>query len=363
MKLCEKSNYICYNENELLSNGGINMQHAEREIVVSTPLCDAKGNLNPAAIGYAKKPLVDCNLTGHFMRKKKWNYWCIYGEEILFSATISHLDYAAVCFVYFFEYETQRFFEKTVVVPLGNKVKMPTQVLETVSFESNDLTINITYLDGDTHLSVRSEDFDGESLLAELTIHHPIEDESLNVVIPWNRKTFQFTAKHHTLPTTGIVKIGEKRFSFSEEESFAVLDYGRGIWPREATWNWGMASQRINGYRLGLNFGGQWTDGTGMTENAVFVNGKMTKISEDVLFEYDSSNFMKPWTIKTKFSNDVDLKFTPFHERIAETNAKLIISNVHQMIGYYEGTVKIAPDKILRIRNMIGCIEEHVAKW
>ena len=84
--------------------GGIKMQHAEREIVVPTSLCDKKGNLNPAAIGYARKPIIDCNLSHHFMRKKKWNYWCVYGEEILFSATISHLDFAAVCFVYFFEY-------------------------------------------------------------------------------------------------------------------------------------------------------------------------------------------------------------------------------------------------------------------
>ena len=72
-------------------------QHAEREIVLPTALCDKKGDLNPEAIGFARKPIIDCNLSGHFLRKKKWNYWCVYGEEILFSATISHLDYAAVC--------------------------------------------------------------------------------------------------------------------------------------------------------------------------------------------------------------------------------------------------------------------------
>lgn len=87
-------------------------QHAEKEIFQPTPLCDKKGNLNPAAIGYSKQPLIDCNLSGHFMRKKKWNYWCVYGEDILFSAMISHLDYAAVCSVYVLQYETQLFFEK-----------------------------------------------------------------------------------------------------------------------------------------------------------------------------------------------------------------------------------------------------------
>lgn len=337
-------------------------QHAEKEILVPTMLCDKKGNLNPEAIGYARKPIIDCNLSGQFMRKKKWNYWCVYGEDILFSATISHLDYAAVCFVYFLEYETQRYFEKTVLIPLGTKVKMSTQVLETVHFENSELRIHMSHSGGDTHLSVICPDFDGERLHAELMIHHPATDDSLNVVIPWNRQTFQFTAKHHTLPTTGIVKIGDRRYKFNEEESYAVLDYGRGVWPREATWNWGMASQRMRGRRIGLNFGGKWTDGTGMTENAIFVDGVMTKIHEDVLFEYDRNDFMKPWTIRSKFSETVDLTFTPFFERVAKTDAKLIRSEVHQMIGYYNGIVKVE-NCSLRISQMMGCVEEHIAKW
>ncbi|RKJ71999.1 DUF2804 domain-containing protein, partial [Butyricicoccus sp. 1XD8-22] len=43
-------------------------QHAEREIVELTRLCDKKGNLNPNAIGFARKPLIESNLSGHFMR-------------------------------------------------------------------------------------------------------------------------------------------------------------------------------------------------------------------------------------------------------------------------------------------------------
>lgn len=338
-------------------------QHAEKEIVAPTLLCDKKGNLNPEAIGFARTPLIESNLTGHLMRKKKWNYWCIYGEDILFSATISHFDYAAVCFVYFLEYETQRYVEKTITIPLGAKVKMPTKVLETLQFSNNDLNIQLTYFDNDTHLSVSTTDFDGESLHAELTIHHPQQDESLNVVIPWNRQTFQFTAKHHTLPTSGIVKIGERRYTFTEEECFAVLDYGRGVWPREALWNWAMASQRIRGRRIGLNFGGKWTDGTGMTENAIFIDGVMTKIHEDVLFTYDRTNFMQPWHIQTKFSSTVELTFTPFFERVAASNMRLIRSEVHQMVGYYNGRIELADGQIINIQQMLGCIEENVAKW
>ncbi|MBD8025903.1 DUF2804 domain-containing protein [Ureibacillus sp. Re31] len=340
-------------------------QHAEREIIELTRLCDRKGNLNPEAIGFARKPIIDCNLSGHYLRKKKWNYWCVYGEEILFSVTICHFDYAATCFIYFLEYETQRFFEKTITIPLGigTKLKMPSRVFEPIRFANSEVHINITFFQNQTFLKVTSENFDNETLHAELTIYHPKEDETLNVVIPWNRQTFQFTAKHHTLPTAGFVKIGERNYPFVEEDCFAVLDFGRGIWPREALWNWGMASQRVRNQRVGLNFGGKWTDGTGMTENAVFVDGKMTKIHEDVLFNYDRENFMKPWYITTKFSDQVILTFHPFFERVAKTDVKLVKSEVHQLVGYYNGQVTLEDGSTLVIQQMLGCIEEHVAKW
>lgn len=339
------------------------MQHVESEITEPVLLCDSKGLLNPKAIGFARHPLIQSNLSGNFMRKKKWNYWCVYGEDLLFSATITHLDYAAVCFVYILDYETQRFYEKQITIPFGRSVKMSENVLESVKFINDNISVQMIHLQGETHLSVTISNFDNEFLHADLHIYHPPKDESLNVVIPKNRNIFQFTSKHHTLPTTGFVKLGDKRYDFNSDYCFAVLDYGRGIWPREADWNWAMASQRLGGRRIGLNFGGQWTDGTGMTENAVFVDGHMTKIHEDVLFSYDKENFMAPWTIRTKFSNDVDLTFTPFFERIANTDAKLVRSKVHQLVGYFDGSVRLQNNSHLQIRQMLGSSEDHSAKW
>jgi len=340
-------------------------QHAEREITELTRLCDKKGNLNPEAIGFARKPIIDCNLSGHYLRKKKWNKWYIFGEEILFFITISHLDYAAVCFVSFLEFETQRFFEKTITIPLGigNKLKMPTRVLEPIQLKNNEIHINITYFQNQTFIKATSDNFDSDPLLAELTIQHPQEDDSLNVVVPWNRQTFHFTAKHHALPTSGFVKLGDRVYQFNEEDCFAVLNFGRGVWPREARWNSAMASQRVRNQRIGLNFGGQWTDGTGMTENAVFVNGHMSKIHEDVLFNYDHANFMKPWYITSKFTDTVMLTFHPFFERNAKTDAKLVKSQTHQLVGYFNGQIKLDDGSTLLIQQMLGSVEDNQAKW
>lgn len=339
------------------------MQHVERELTEYVKLCDAKGQLNPNAIGYAKKPIIECNLTGNFMRKKKWNYWCVFGDEIVFSATICHLDYAALCFVYFLNYETQRFFEKTVMVPYSRNLRLSENVLDSSHFHTSEIFVHSTFEKGNSRLVVSIPDFDGEKLHASLSIAHPAEMESLNVVVPWNRQTFQFTAKHHTLPTNGTVQVGPTRYDFDEMDSFSVLDYGRGVWPRTTVWNWGMASQRSLGKVIGLNFGGKWTDGTGMTENAFFVNGRMTKISEDVIFRYDEKDFKKPWLIHTKLTDDVKLTFTPFYERVSKSDARLVKSEVHQLFGYYNGYVRYADGKKLKIHQLLGSAEEHYAKW
>lgn len=339
------------------------MQHVEREIYKTVDLCDAKGQLNPEAIGFARKPLIASNLKGNFMRKKKWNYWCVFGEEIIFSATISHLDYATVCFVYFLNYESQRFFEKTIIMPFPRKKIMSNASLETCKFEHPEMKIEFLYKQQSTRISVQIDDFDGEQLSANLEISHPENQESLNVVIPWNRQTFQFTGKHLCLPATGTVKIGTQQFSIDPVESFAVLDTGRGVWPRQSSWNWAMASQRSLGKTIGLNFGGKWTDGTGMTENAFFVNGKMNKIHEDILFHYDREDYKKPWVISTKFSDDVKLEFTPFFERVSKSDIKLVKSEVHQLFGYYNGYVRYEDGKRLKISQLLGSIEDHYAKW
>jgi len=339
------------------------MQHVEREIYTTVELCDAKGQLNPEAIGFARKPLIVCNLKGNFMRKKKWNYWCVFGEEIMFSATISHLDYATVCFVYFLNYETQRFYEKTIIIPFPRKKIMANDALETCKFKHPEMMIEFLYKQDSTQISVQIDDFDSEKLSANLHISHPENHESLHVVVPWNRQTFQFTGKHLCLPATGTVNVGTQQYSFEPVESFAVLDTGRGVWPRESSWNWAMASQRSLGKTIGLNFGGKWTDGTGMTENAFFVDGKMNKIHEDILFLYDSKDYNKPWLISTKFSDDVKLEFTPFFERVSKSDIKFIKSEVHQLFGYYNGYVRYGDGKKLRISQLLGSIEDHYAKW
>src|SRR5690625_4798715 len=336
--------------------------YIEREITEPVHLCLDDGTLNPDSIGWARKPIITSNVRGKFLRKKKWNYWCIYGREALFSATISNLDYGTVCFVYYLEYATKKYYEKTIIIPLDRKLTMPDEVQQTVEVVDKRLNLSVISTEKETLLKVHSDHFDGEMLDAKIKITYPNDIDSLNVVVPWNNKQFQFTAKHHCLPAEGYFTIGDKTYYFDPATDYGVLDYGRGIWPRKSTWNWGMASGNQGNDVIGLNFGGKWTDNTRSTENAIILNGDIFKISEDVQFIFDANNYMNDWQIISKSAN-IQLTFTPFFERIARSNILIVTSEVHQMVGHYNGKVKLANGKQIIINNLLGCIEDHVAKW
>jgi len=341
----------------------ISSKNIEKEIFEPIDLCKSNGELNPSCVGWARGPLFNCNLSGHWLRKKKWNYWCATSDECLFSATISDIDYAGMVFIYFLDFKTEKFIEKTITTPFGKGCQMPDNVNETVIFKNSDLSLSLLHEQNGTHIIASCKDFGGYQLEADILVSPPEENETLNVVIPWNKKTFQFTSKQEGLPSSGSLRVGDLHYSFESDRAFSCLDFGRGVWPYKISWNWATASGMENGRRLGLNLGAKWTDNTGLTENGVFVDGRLTKISEDVAFDYDVQDIMNTWKIKSSKTDSVNLEFTPFYERIAKSNLIIITSEVHQMVGHFSGYIRTEDGELIKIEHLLGCAESHIAKW
>jgi hypothetical protein len=337
--------------------------YEEVELVEPVRLCDARGRLLPSSVGWSRHPLHTCNLSGNWPRKKRWNYWCVTDDKRLFSVTLANVDYIGIAFAYFLEYETKRFIEQTVTVPFGRGCVLPDTVSGDVFFENRAMNLSFTKDQGCTRIHVDSPAFGGITLSAELRVEHPKDHETLNVVIPWSERRFNFTSKQNCLPASGTVSIGDETFAFDPGSAFACLDYGRGMWRYSTSWNWASTSGRQNGQTIGLNLGGTWTDGTGLTENGICVNGRLSKIGEDVRFVYDRADYMKPWTMKTRSSERIDLQLTPFFERVAKTNLLIAKSEVHQVIGRFSGTVIPDDGAALNLEGMVGWVESHEARW
>lgn len=344
----------------------LNPQAAPRERELNAPsldLCTPEGRLNRQAVGWSRHPLHRCNLSGHWGRRKKWNYWCITSPNHLFSVTLSTLDYAGLAFLYFLDFNTKEFHERSVLVPLARGCAMPESVGGDIDFEHPGARLAFRHRPGGIRLTASCPKFRGQPLHADFDITYPDKHETLSVVVPWDDRRFQYTSKHNTLPASGTLEVFGRRVAFNAADAFACLDFGRGIWPYSSFWNWAAASGRTDGRTIGLNLGAGWTDGTGSTENGLCIDGRLSKISEDLEFAYHPGDFMKPWTIRTTRSDQVDLRFVPFFERVAKSNLLLIRSEVHQCIGRFEGTVKTTAGEPIPVRDLIGWAEEHHARW
>jgi hypothetical protein len=136
-----------------------------------------------------------------------------------------------------------------------------------------------------------------------------------------------------------------------------VLGSGRGEGPRSITWNWAAGSAPGG---CGLTVGGRWTDGTGSTENGVLVDGRLHKIGEELRWDYDRTDWMRPWRIH---GETVDVTLHPFHERSAATDMRVVASEAHQCLGEFSGWATTDDGERVSRDGLVGWAEEARRLW
>jgi hypothetical protein len=271
------------------------------------------------------------------------------------SLTYADLDYLGLATAMFLCRETGICVEHAVPVPFARGFSQSDTVTGgDIRFRALGLEIELTH--GPEATEIRTQ-FRG--VRAELSVSRPRQHESVNVVIPWGAERFQFTSKQNTLPVEGIVSCRGKRYRLGDEEpAFACLDFGRGVWPYRTVWNWASASGHQDGRIVGLQLGGRWTDGTGMTENALCIDGRVTKIGDAVDFEYDRRDFMRPWTIRSRATDIVSLRFEPLELKRLWVPLLVAGANLHLCFGRFSGRIG---DVV--VSELFGWAEEMKARW
>jgi hypothetical protein len=334
-------------------------------------LLDNNGNLTQA--GWAPQQVLDCNLEkAHFyklkfwqpMRIKVWDYYAVTTPTHFFSFTISDIGYVGMVFAYVIDFAAGTYEEQTLTIPLAKGVSLPRNSYSgETTYEGGGRSLRF-WVEQDTRkLSVHWPKFGNTELDAELTFTHDAEKhESMNIVIPIKEKRFYYNRKINCMPAEGWVKYKGKTFAITPDTCLANLDWGRGVWEYKSFWVWASASGFLKDRRrIGLNLGYGFGDTSAASENCFVLEGKIHKLGA-VDFTYDNRNFKSPWTMKSP-DGRLDLVFTPFFERVAKTDLKVIQSEVHQMFGRYNGFAVTDEGKKLEIVDLIGWAEEHQAKW
>jgi len=334
-------------------------------------LLDERGNLTQA--GWAPQQVLDCNLeNAHFyklklwqpMRIKVWDYYAITTPTHFFSFTISDIGYVGMVFAYVIEFATGSYEEQTLTIPLAGGVKLPrNSYAGETTYNGGGRSLCFWVEEGKRKISVHWPKFGETELDAELTLLHDADKhESMNIVIPIKGKRFYYNRKINCMPAEGWVKYKGETFAISPDTCLANLDWGRGVWEYKSFWVWASASGFLKDKRkIGLNLGYGFGDNSAATENCFIQEGKVHKLGA-VAFTYDNHNFKAPWTMKSP-DGRLELVFTPFFERVASTDLKVIQSEVHQMFGKYNGFVVTDEGKKLEIVDLVGWAEEHHAKW
>lgn len=340
---------------------------AEREIVDPVDLCDAQGRLDPAARGWARQPMLTANLRGAAGRKKQWDYWCVITDEIVMSLVYADVDYAGLASVWVLQHDSGEQTTAGMIAPFARGFAMPQRVCTgNVELRHRALQLQIEESPDATRLVVSAPASQKSAAIeVDINVAKPVGHESLNVVIPWSDRRFQFTSKQNTRPASGHVTVGSRTFTVdATHDAWGVQDLGRGIWPYSIRWNWAAGSGRAaDGRVIGLQFGAKWTEGTGATENALCIDGRLTKISEELEFTYDWDQPLLPWRIRSRHSDAVDLTLTPTFDRHDLTDLKVLRMEVHQCFGFWSGRV-VGDDGVpAHLDAVRGFAEEARNRW
>lgn len=325
------------------------------EITEPVDLCDARGRLEPAAVGWTRTPLHRPNLTG-WGRTKRWEYWGLVTPTHIVGLTLSSLDYVGVESAYVLDRRTSRETVVEATVPLARGVRLAeASGVGSSRYTSGRLSLAFDEVEDGTRILATTD-----ALSLDVVAGRPAGHESLGVVVPWSDRLFQYTVKDVARPLSGRMTVHGTAYDVVAGESWAVLDHGRGRWPYALTWNWAAGSGLLDGEVRGIQLGGKWTEGTGSTENALLVGGRLHKLHDEVDWSYDRSDWLRPWRIR---GERCDVTFTPFHERKARTNLLLVASEVHQCFGRFSGWATTDDGVRVSLDGLEGWAEEARNRW
>jgi len=169
-----------------------------------------------------------------------------------------------------------------------------------------------------------------------------------------------YTHKNIT-PVEGSLRVGTTSISFDAVRDLAMLDVQKTAYPYRSFWKWvSIAGRDILGTLIGVNLCvNDRKDDEELNENCVWIDGRIHPLGS-VRLEYE--RYMDEWRITTSCGT-LDLRFVPETERCDRINALAILSDFHQVLGHYHGTISLPDEVDHSLEGMFGIAEHHVMRW
>jgi hypothetical protein len=168
------------------------------------------------------------------------------------------------------------------------------------------------------------------------------------------------------MKASGKVSYKGKTYEFTSDNSYGLLDWGRGVWTYNNTWYWSAGQGIVNGKVFGFNLGYGFGDTTAASENMLFYDGVAHKL-ENVVFnipqnEKKEFDYMKPWTFASS-DQRFEMNFIPILDRSANISAVVISSKQHQVFGKFTGRAVLDDGTVIELKDFFGFAERVKNRW
>ncbi len=333
------------------------------------PLLNHKGELYEA--GYATslvRRYERAAIKGGAARIKEWDYYLIQNGRYGVALTIADNSYMGMISVSFLDFEAKT--EKTVSpmfwLPFGS-THFPADSSGDVFKRIGNTTASFTNENCGRWLLVHMDKFDGDQAFdCRILLSDPPQD-TMVIATPFSEKktAFYYNQKIIGMRASGSFTIGGVTRTFEPEDSFGLLDWGRGVWTYDNTWYWGAGQGIVDGHRFGFNIGYGFGDVSAASENMLFVDGvhnKLDRLTFNIPLKDGKEDYLSPWTFS---SNDgrFETAFTPFLDRAAYTSVGPLLSDQHQVFGHMDGFVTLDDGSKLELKHFLCFAEKVHNKW
>lgn len=295
-------------------------------------------------------------------RIKEWDYYLVLANDYGVAFTISDDGYIGLQSVSLLDFRGTPWEHTETVLnafPMG-KLKMPSTTDKgDIMYKDKRLYLEYKKRGNMRKIVCVFKNFhEGKTFTCDLNLTQP-DGDTMVIVTPWkeDKHAFYYNQKINCMRASGTCTYGSETYTFNSDTDFATLDWGRGVWTYDNTWNWGSGNGIINGKDFGFNIGYGFGDTTAASENIIFYDGVGHKL-DDITFNIPEDSYTKPWTI-TSSDKRFEMTFTPIIDRSAKIDVKLIVTDQHQVFGKMNGIAVLDDGTKLEVKDLV-CFCERV---
>ncbi len=332
----------------------------QKQFTESGPVLDANGSPNP---GYSTKSILSYRrnaIKASPFRIKEWDFYQITDRRMCMQFTIGHASYAGQVGIMFFDFKEGKMLAEKgtlLALPFGS-LQLPEDAEKDhiICYDKKAGKVSFEAKGNTRHLFCRWGDFEADITLTRQNRNSLV----INVPFDESPRAFYYNQKINCMTAEGTITYGDKNYCFSPEDSFGLLDWGRGVWPFHNEWYWsngtGYIENKIFGFNLGCGFGNT----TNATENILFYGDSTHKLGE-VVFER-GADYMQPWQIHDT-EGRLKLTLTPSYDRTTRTKLLWVDNCCHQMFGVFNGIAVLDDGTELKIDGLTSFAEHAVNNW